>query len=156
MPILVRDARADDLAPIVAFNALLALETEHKTLDPEVLAKGVARALADPERLRYWVAIDDESDRVVGQVATSREWSDWRDGWIWWFQSVFVDADFRGRGVFRRLHAHVRDLARADPEVIGLRLYVEVSNHTARNTYLALGMQPGGYDVLEELWIGRR
>ena len=46
-PPLVRDARAEDHATIVAFNALLARETEHKDLDPTVLARGVAAALAD-------------------------------------------------------------------------------------------------------------
>ena len=79
-----------------------------------VLARGVAAALADPDRLRYWVAEDRERAAVVGQAAITREWSDWRNGWIWWFQSVYVHPDHRGRGVFRALHAHIRDAARAD------------------------------------------
>jgi GNAT superfamily N-acetyltransferase len=154
MAILVRDARDGDQAIIIEYNARLALETEHKTLDLDVLARGVSRALADPDRLRYWLAEDDETGRVVGQTAVTREWSDWRDGWIWWYQSVFVDADYRGRGVFRALHGHVRALARATPGVIGLRLYVEAANDRAQQTYKALGLIPGGYDVYEDLWIG--
>ncbi len=151
---LIRDARPDDRAAIVAFNALLARETEAKALDRDVLDRGVAAALADPSRLRYWVA-EAPGGRVVGQAAITREWSDWRNGWLWWFQSVYVDADHRGRGIFRALHGHIRRAALAAPDVIGLRLYVEADNHPARRTYRSLGMRPGGYHVFEELWPER-
>ena len=126
-------------------------------LDPAVLDRGVARALADPDRLRYWVAETRcaEDSRLVGQTAITREWSDWRDGWVWWLQSVYIDADFRGQGIFRALYQHIRDAARAEPDVIGIRLYVENGNLRAQKTYEALGMKPGGYSVLEELWLGR-
>lgn len=149
----VRDARPTDRDVIVAFNLALADETEDLTLDAEVVSRGVERALDSPERLRYWVAEID--GKVVGQAAVSREWSDWRCGWIWWFQSVFVSADVRGLGVFRALHARIRDIAKADAEVVGLRLYVEHENEKAQQTYRALGMSPGGYLVFEELWPDR-
>lgn len=149
---LIRDARAEDLETIVAFNAQLALETERKVLDPSVLARGVAAALAEPDRLRYWVA--ELGGRAVGQAAVTREWSDWRDGWIWWFQSVYVLPNCRGLGVFRSLHGHVRTEALSCRDVVGLRLYVEAENSRAQQTYRALGMKPGGYHVYEDLWIG--
>jgi GNAT superfamily N-acetyltransferase len=149
----IRPAGPADLAAIVEFNRRLALETEAKVLDPATLAAGVACALADPDRLRYWVAEFLPEPQPVGQAAITREWSDWRKGWIWWFQSVYVAASFRGRGVFRALYQQVRAEARALPDVIGLRLYVEDSNEPARRIYQALGMKPGGYSVYEELWI---
>ncbi len=152
--LLIRDARPDDLDVIIEYNARLARETEGKELDPDVLRRGVTIALSDPDRLRYWVA-EDEGRFVVGQVAITREWSDWRAGWIWWFQSVYVHPDFRGQGTFRALHAEVRAIARSSPEVIGLRLYVEVHNDRAQGVYRSLGMKPGGYDVYEDLWIER-
>ena len=64
---LIRDARPADVPVIVEFNRCLALETEGKTLDGAVLLSGVSRALADPERLRYWVAELGSSGTVVGQ-----------------------------------------------------------------------------------------
>lgn len=140
---------------IVAFNAELAQETEGKTLDTAVLARGVQAALADPDRLRYWVAVEDATNRVIGQAAVTREWSDWRDGWVWWFQSVYVDKDRRGRGVFRALYLTIRESARASGDVVGLRLYVEEENHRAKSTYGALGMSRGGYEVYEEIWPDR-
>lgn len=148
--VLVREARTEDLDFIVAQNAQLALETEAQGLPRDVLTQGVARALADPDRLRYWVAEVD--GQVIGQTAVTREWSDWRNGWLWWLQSVYVQPEHRGRGVFRALHHHIREAARSDPEVVGMRLYVEESNFHAQRTYLSLGMDRGGYHVHEEIW----
>jgi GNAT superfamily N-acetyltransferase len=149
----IREALATDLAAIVEFNRLLALETESKTLDPEVLTRGVSQAIADPDRIRYWVAITTASRHPAGQAAITREWSDWRNGWIWWFQSVYVAESYRRHGVFRALYRHIHAAARSQPDVIGLRLYVEDANHRAQLTYQALGMKPGGYSVYEDLWI---
>jgi GNAT superfamily N-acetyltransferase len=151
----IRDAVPSDLPAIVEFNRLLALETEAKLLDADILGRGVARALADPKRIRYWVASIKGSPILAGQAAITREWSDWRDGWIWWFQSVYVAGPFRRQGVFRGLYRHIRREAYSQLDVIGLRLYVEDANERAHRTYQALGMKPGGYSVYQELWIGR-
>src|SRR5262249_43149944 len=135
---VIREARRGDRAVIVEFNRCLALETEGKVLELSILDSGVAAALADPDRLRYWVAQIDDPPEVVGQAAITREWSDWRKGWIWWLQSVYVAQPYRGRGVFRMLFRQIRAQARATPNVIGLRLYVEDSNHGAHHTYRKL------------------
>ena len=150
----VRDAEHADRAAIVDFNARLALETENKILDPAVLERGVEAALCTPDRLRYWVA--ENAEQVVGITAISREWSDWRNGWLWWLQSVYIHPEHRGRGVFRALYAQVRATAAAEDDVIGLRLYVEAQNRAAQRTYQAVGMRPGGYEVYEDLWIHRK
>jgi GNAT superfamily N-acetyltransferase len=151
----VRDARVDDLDVIVSFNDRLASETEGKILDRAVLIRGVRAAMAEPDRLRYWVAESSEDRGVVGQAAVTREWSDWRNGWLWWFQSVYVHPDFRSQGVFRALHNHIRASALTAGDVVGLRLYVEHANQRAQRTYESLGLSPGGYHVYEELWPER-
>jgi GNAT superfamily N-acetyltransferase len=150
-PFRLRDARPEDAATIVAFNRALAAETEARTLPPDVLDRGVRRLLADPDRGRYFVAVvdDDRHERVVGQLMITREWSDWRDGWFLWIQSVYVDPAFRRRGVYRALHQHVVDVGRAAGDVCGVRLYVERGNDRARRTYVALGMEHA-YDVMEQ------
>ena len=121
----------------------------------QVLLQGVAQALSDPDRIRYWVAAPVDSSLLAGQAAITREWSDWRNGWIWWFQSVYIAQPFRRQGVFLRLYRHIRDEARSLHNVIGLRLYVEDANQRARQTYQSLGMSPGGYSVYQELWLER-
>src|SRR5436305_1236856 len=142
MPLTVRAATAADLAVIVDFNCRLAAETEGKTLDRNVLTPGVRAVLADPAKGLYFLA--DEGGAVRGQLGVTTEWSDWRNGWFWWIQSVYVHAGHRGRGVFRRLYEHVAAAARDDPDVIGLRLYVDDDNAAAQQVYLRLGMTRTG------------
>jgi hypothetical protein len=43
----------------------------------------------------------------------------------------------------------VESIARTTPDVCGLRLYVERDNLRAQKTYLALGMNAPGYQVME-------
>jgi GNAT superfamily N-acetyltransferase len=143
----VREARSTDAAVIADFNAALALETEHKTLDRTRLEPGVRALLSDPWKGRYFVAELD--GRVVGQTMVTYEWSDWRDGMFWWIQSVFVEPAHRKHGVFRAIYKHIEAAARNDATACGLRLYVEDNNLRAKQTYHALGMTRGGYEVLE-------
>jgi ribosomal protein S18 acetylase RimI-like enzyme len=147
MPLSLRQAGPADAPLLVEFNRLMAEETEGKTLDPAVLGPGVAAALADPHKGLYFVA--EEDGVVLGQMMLTTEWSDWRNGWIWWIQSVYVRREARRRGVFRALYEHVYGRAFADPEVIGLRLYVERENRAAQETYLHLGMSQTNYLVFE-------
>ena len=148
MTLSIRRATPADAATIVEFNRRMALETEDKVLDPQVLAAGVASALADPHKAVYFVAEEDR--HILGQVSVTLEWSDWRNGWLWWFQSVYVRPEARRRGVFKALYEHVHAAACADPQVIGLRLYVEKENHSAQQTYLALGMEWTPYLLLQK------
>lgn len=147
MPLILRLAGPSDAPTIVEFNRLLALESEGKALDPEQLAPGVAAVLRDPDKGVYHLA--EQDGVILGQMMLTREWSDWRNGWFWWIQSVYVRAEARRLGVFRSLYQHVHSLAQADASVIGLRLYVEHENHRAQQTYQSLGMDRTGYLVLE-------
>ena len=80
------------------------------------------------------------------------EWSDWRNGWFWWIQSVYVDQTHRKQGIFRQLYEHVRAAGREADDCCGIRLYVEKENQIAQKTYLSLGMESPGYLVFEEDW----
>lgn len=89
---------------------------------------------------------------VVGQAAHTFEWSDWRNGEIWWIQSVYVHPDFRSKGVFRTLFMHIKELGEADVDCCGIRLYMERENDTARESYRRLGFSETGYVVFERLF----
>jgi GNAT superfamily N-acetyltransferase len=147
MDLEICTATAEDAPAIVEFNKLMALETEGRTLDPQTIRRGVETALADPAKGQYYVARLD--GQVVGQTLITFEWSDWRNGDFWWFQSVYVRKDTRGRGVFKALFTHVVNLARARPDVCGVRLYMDQHNEKARATYARLGMAQTQYRLFE-------
>jgi len=134
---------------LIEYNRAMAWETEHKRLDEQVLAKGVAAVFDDPAKGFYLVADLDGS--MVGQLMVTTEWSDWRNGWFWWIQSVFVRPDARKQGVFRSLFAAAEKLALEAGNVVGLRLYVERENVNAQRTYESLGMYDAGYQVFEKM-----
>jgi ribosomal protein S18 acetylase RimI-like enzyme len=145
----VRGATVDDAEVIAAYNAAMALETEHKRLDPNVLRAGVEGAIERPAAAKYFLA--EVGGRVVGQLMVTLEWSDWRNADFWWIQSVYVAPEFRSRGIFGALYRHVEGLARG-AGACGLRLYVERENVGAQAAYRRLGMGDAGYFVFEVDW----
>ena len=146
----VRLALPEDWEVIADFNTRLASETEGKSLVSSTIAAGVQTLLADPHHGRYFVAC--VGARIVGQMMHTREWSDWRNGEIWWLQSVYVAPDNRRFGVFRALYHHLEQLAEQTPNVIGLRLYVEHHNSKALEVYRSFGLKEAGYTVMERLF----
>ena len=134
---------------IVDFNARLAEESESIRLDRATLKNGVRTVLSDAARGSYYLVCNDGG--VVGQMMHTREWSDWRNGDIWWIQSVYVRPGHRRRGVCRALYEHLKALAASDPGVVGLRLYVERGNGAAQAAYASFGMEMAGYLVMQDL-----
>ena len=143
----IRPATLADAPVIIDFNRRLAQETEALRLDPARLDPGVRAVLLDPAKGLYFLA--ETAGRVAGQVMITYEWSDWRNGNLWWLQSVYVHPDFRRQGVFRRLFHYLQTLAAVQTEVAGLRLYMHSENRTARCAYEGLGMSRTQYEVFE-------
>jgi GNAT superfamily N-acetyltransferase len=151
--ILIRSARTSDRPSLVRFNQALARETEAHELSGDVLDRGIRRLMDQPAYGFYVVATPKEQpDEVIGCTMITYEWSDWRDGVIWWIQSVYVERNWRGQGVFRSLLTHLEDRARREPDVRGLRLYVEDANHHAHRTYDRLGLESASYSVRQKLF----
>jgi GNAT superfamily N-acetyltransferase len=146
----IRMAVPGDWEIIADYNSCLAMETENKQLDPSTIIEGVQTLLTNPQHGRYFVAC--VGDRIVGQLMHTREWSDWRNGEIWWLQSVYVHPEYRRSGVFRALFRHLEKLAESTPHVIGLRLYAEEHNFKAFEAYHSLGLANAGYVVMERFF----
>lgn len=144
---IIRAATAQDVPRLRDWAVAMALETEHKALDPGTVEKGILAVLDQPRRGAYFVA--ERGGEAAGTLMLTYEWSDWRNGDWWWIQSVYVAPQQRRQGVYAALYAHVLAGAKADPAVCGLRLYVERENANAQRTYESLGMVDAGYLMYE-------
>ncbi|MFH1740387.1 MAG: GNAT family N-acetyltransferase [bacterium] len=143
----IRNAEPSDLATIVRFNAAMAMETEGIELDDSRLVPGVQAILSDPGKGRYFMVETDGG--VVAQTLITREWSDWRNGFWWWIQSVYVLPEWRRKGIFRALYEHIEAEAQKSGDAVGLRLYVDNDNIAAQKTYTMLGMEESRYIFFE-------
>lgn len=142
-----REANLEDLEVIVRFQIAMALETERLNLDPQVCTRGVLAVLNHAKLGRYYVCQTEGA--VIASTLITYEWSDWRNGLVWWIQSVYVEPSARQQGVYAGLYRHLQNLAQADNNVRGIRLYVDKRNGPAQEVYTRLGMNGEHYQVFE-------
>jgi ribosomal protein S18 acetylase RimI-like enzyme len=145
----IRLASKPDSDALVEFNQAMALETEGKTLEPEKIANGVAAVFTDEKKGFYVVA--ERDSRIVGGLMVTYEWSDWRNAWFWWIQSVYIRPEARGQSLYRRMYEFVKKRADEAGNVCGFRLYVEAANTHAQAVYDAVGMERSHYLMFEEM-----
>lgn len=147
MNVIYRGAERSDASTIIDFQVAMARETEDIDLDRDVLTRGVEALFTDPALGRYFIA--DLDGGPAGSLMITYEWSDWRNGMVWWIQSVYVVPEARRRGIYAGLYRHVKDLADTEPNVRGIRLYVDRRNTAAQEVYRRLGMNGDHYQVFE-------
>ena len=145
---IIRIAAPEDVDSLVEFNQAMALETEGKHLDDAILRRGVSAVFADQSKGFYVVA--DEGGRIDGGLLVTYEWSDWRDKWFWWIQSVFIRPEARGHKMYTKLYDFIKARADESGNVCGFRLYVESTNSRAQRVYERVGMQASHYLMYEE------
>lgn len=143
----IRKALNKDIDVIARYNYNLAYETENKILDMNILTRGVEAIIKDENKGIYHVC--EINGEVVGQIMYTFEWSDWRNGTFLWIQSVYVDKNYRGKGVFKTLYNHIKNICDKDKNICGIRLYVERENYVAQKTYKSLGMEECNYYMYE-------
>ncbi len=152
---IIRTADGDDVDGIARFNINMAMETESKVLEPEIITAGVRGMIENPGRGFYLVVEQFESGvstPIIASLMVTTEWSDWRNGMFWWIQSVYVLPEWRRNGLYRMLYLEVKNLATKADNICGFRLYVERDNVVAQKTYDALGMDCTHYHLFEELY----
>jgi ribosomal protein S18 acetylase RimI-like enzyme len=143
----IRRGTIDDLSALVAFNQAMAMETEGKQLQSDILSKGVQTLLQSETRGFYLVA--EQGSEIVGSLMVTYEWSDWRNSNFWWVQSVYVRPENRRQGIYSALYSEVKSRANTTAGVCGYRLYVEKDNIVAQQTYQKLDMHESHYLMYE-------
>lgn len=145
--IKIRKAGINDIDFIIRFQLSMALETENMELDHPTVCLGVSAVVNDPAKGHYYVA--EYEDKVIGSLLVTYEWSDWRNGQVWWLQSLYVVPEFRRRGIFREMYCFLRKEVSDDVNLKGIRLYVDKTNKIAQDVYQAMGMNGEHYQVFE-------
>ncbi len=142
----IRKGVESDLDTLVDFMVLMAKETEDLNLKDEILRQGIKAALVDEQKGIYYIA--EINGHIAGSLMTTFEWSDWRNNWVLWIQSVYTYPTFRGKGVYKALYENLK--AKVDRgEYAGIRLYVDKTNTSAQKVYEQLGMDGNHYHFYE-------
>jgi ribosomal protein S18 acetylase RimI-like enzyme len=144
-----REATINDHLVIAGFQQKMAMETEHFNLNTETVVAGVLAVFNNPLKGKYFVVEDD--GKVVSSLLTTYEWSDWRNAWVIWIQSVYVLPDYRKKGVFKIMYNEIKKRVQLNPEYTGIRLYVDRTNEKAIRVYEAMGMQGEHYRLFEDM-----
>jgi GNAT superfamily N-acetyltransferase len=147
MKISIRKFARTDIQELVQFQQELARESEGLSLDADVVQKGMEAMFEDSTKGMYYVAIVD--GEIAGCHMITYEWSDWRNGWTYWLQSVYVKPDYRKHGIFTAMFNHLKNLVLNDSGIAGVRLYVDKTNERAQKVYAAMGMNGDHYTVFE-------
>ncbi len=143
----IRLATEEDQDVIADFQLKMALETEDLRLDEKTVREGVLGVFRDPSKGKYFVAVEDHM--VIASTLLTNEWSDWRNQWFLWIQSVYVLREKRGKGVFRKMYETIKEMVEEDASIAGLKLYVDSENESAIATYKAIGMDGEHYKLFE-------
>ncbi len=145
----IRIADEEDSEKIAAFNQAMAVETEGKRLEDKTIRSGVEEVFGSKDK-GFYVVAENKSNEVIGCLMITFEWSDWRNGWFWWIQSVYILPEARGQKIYSGLYDFVKRLAQKRIDVWGFRLYVEKENEHAQRVYEKVGMGATNYLIYEE------
>jgi ribosomal protein S18 acetylase RimI-like enzyme len=143
----IREAQKNDIDALVGFQQAMAIETEDYHLPEAQIRAGIEALLEDSRKGKYYVV--EKDNEVCACTMTTFEWSDWRNAWVIWIQSVYVKPEFRRQGLYTALYEHIKEIVHHDDCYSGIRLYVDQSNQRAIETYTNLGMTDEHYTMFE-------
>jgi len=146
-PFTIRRAQPADLDVLVAYNNALAVETEGRNLDGDILRQSMQAILEDERKGVYLLAC--EGEKVVGQIMYVYEWSTWRNANFMWLTDLYVLPAYRKRGVFKALFESVMHHYHTTPSIIGLRFYVDKENTAVVPLYHKVGWKESNYNLWE-------
>lgn len=128
-------ADIDDLMPLVAaYHAFEGIDS-----DATKRESAVGRLLAEPELGGIWLVLAD--DALAGYIALCRGFSIEFDGFDAFVDELYLDPDFRGRGIGRFVLESIKSEARRW-RINALHLEVARDNERARRLYRGAGFEP--------------
>lgn len=147
--IQIRRAKLEEAEQVANYQVLMAEESEGMVLDYQTVLKGARAVFEDPKK-GFYLAAETEG-RMVGCLLITLEWSDWRAKTLYWIQSLYVESDYRRKGIFRSMYRFLKEEIAERGDVAGIRLYVDLGNVSAQKAYEALGMNGEHYRLYEDV-----
>ena len=144
-----RKANENEYKVISGFQQKMAMETEHLQLNTDTVLKGIQAVFNDASKGKYYIVEDD--GKVIASLLTTYEWSDWRNSFVIWIQSVYVLPEYRKSGVFKLMYSEIKKIATGNPDYSGIRLYVDLTNKKAIKVYQSIGMKSNHYQLFEDM-----
>ena len=145
--ISIREADSNDAPVIAEFQQMMARETENLELKKEKVISGVTAVMAD--RTKGFYIVSEDAGRLVASMLLTPEWSDWRNGFVLWIQSLYVIPELRKKGVFRNMYDFVKGIVMGSEKYVGIKLYVDQHNIKAQKAYSKVGMDASHYRLFE-------
>lgn len=150
----IRKAQATEADTLADLILAMAKESEGQDLDRSVLLGGIRSVFADPSLGTYWVIEKTVAEAgravLVANTLITVEWSDWNNVPYWWIQSLYIQPEYRSRGLFEMLLNHLEEEARRE-RVKEIRLYVEKNNARAIRAYARNGFEGEHYLCMTKL-----
>jgi ribosomal protein S18 acetylase RimI-like enzyme len=145
--IIIEEANEIDVLELVELQCRMARETEKIELNRNVVELGIAALFQDKSKGKYFKVIDQ--GKIIGCVLNTYEWSDWRNGYVLWIQSLYLLPTYRHQGLFREIYDYLRESVQKNQQLKGIRLYVDRNNKNAVDVYKAIGMNNQHYEMFE-------
>jgi len=143
------EASIEDAAILADLQCAMAWETEEYKLDRSTVLKGLKALFEDTTKGQYYKLVCEQE--IVGCMLNTFEWSEWRNGYILWIQSLYIVPSFRAKGLFKRMYQYLQNLVNTSDDLQGIRLYVDKTNVKATKAYEAIGMNGEHYHFFE--WL---
>ena len=120
----------------------MAYETEEKTLNADLVQKAIERLLIHPSYGHYFFIIDTNLRKFCGMNLVTFEHNINHDSTILWIQSVFVNENYRMKGLFRKLLYKNEDYILENKNFKKIvKLYMEKENTKAEQVYFKVGFK---------------
>ena len=135
----IRLARIEDARKLAEFCELLR-ESLEMPVQQEKLLPGVSAPIKDLSKGMYLVATEAHRSELIGCLMITYEWDPGNNAFTWWIQEVFVDSNWRRKGVFQALYKHTIKMAKDKGNVCTIKIHVNDDNLNAQKTYKSMGM----------------
>ena len=132
---------------LARFTAQIAWITESKVLPDDITIPGVRTLFEQPRYGIFLVAVVD--DKPVGSLNLMFEYNTQLCKKVYWIQNVYVEPEYRSKGVFKSLFNKAIEQAKQEGSPF-VKLYVDRTNEKAQTVYQRLGMNDSGQLMFEK------